>query len=135
MLAGRPSLLPRAGFRVANDHFWDYFARRGGVCTLGYPASRELTLMGFRVQFFQRTVMQSWADGSVRLLNLLDDWLLHFLEANAWYTACARPTVPRGAAEVPVSNRLGGDCTGGLLFVLAGADVGHSCARWMKSGP
>jgi polysaccharide biosynthesis protein PslG len=77
-----PRYFAETGFRIGNDRFWDFFQRRGGVRTFGYPASREHTLMGFRVQFFQRAVMQLSPDGSVRLLNLLDDGLLPYTTIN-----------------------------------------------------
>ncbi|MCL4370493.1 MAG: hypothetical protein M1380_06250, partial [Chloroflexi bacterium] len=32
------------GFRIGKDSFWDYFNRRGGVRTFGYPVSREFPL-------------------------------------------------------------------------------------------
>ena len=67
-----PRYFAETGFRVGNDRFWDYFQRRGGVRTFGYPTSREFQLQGFRVQFFQRGVLQLWPDGSVKTLNLLD---------------------------------------------------------------
>jgi len=68
----------QTGFRVDNDAFWNYFNRRGGVATFGYPTSRVFTFEGFPSQFFQRQVLQLAADGSVRLLNLLDPGLLAY---------------------------------------------------------
>ncbi len=49
------------GFRIANDDFWNFFQRRGGLRTFGYPTSREMVFQGFPVQFFQRAVMQRGA--------------------------------------------------------------------------
>jgi hypothetical protein len=63
---------PETGFAVRSDAFWDFFRKRGGVATFGYPASSALTHDGFTVQVFQRAVMQEWPDGHVALLNLLD---------------------------------------------------------------
>jgi len=59
------------GFRISNDKFWNFFQRRGGVKTFGFPTSREFTFNGMQVQFFQRGVMQLWPDGSIKTLNLL----------------------------------------------------------------
>ncbi|MBV9582621.1 MAG: hypothetical protein JO057_28895, partial [Chloroflexi bacterium] len=64
------------------DAFWDYFQKRGGVNTFGYPVSQTFTLLGTRVQMFQRLVMQLHADGSVGTLNLLDAGLLPFTHIN-----------------------------------------------------
>ena len=76
---GDPRFFPETGFRVANDAFWDYFQRRGGLRMFGYPVSRELVLDGFRVQFFQRRAMQLQPDGkTVQLLNVLEARLLPY---------------------------------------------------------
>jgi hypothetical protein len=50
----------------------DYFQRRGGVRTFGYPVSNEFPLLGKRVQLFQRQALELHNDGSVGALNLLD---------------------------------------------------------------
>lgn len=63
---------PQTGFAVDRDAFWDYFQRRGGLQTFGYPVSRTVRFQGYPTQFFQRQVMQLWPDGTVHLLNLLD---------------------------------------------------------------
>ncbi|MGH2369285.1 MAG: hypothetical protein ACRDI2_13910, partial [Chloroflexota bacterium] len=73
---------PETGFRLgdpATDPFADYFAARGGLLTFGYPSSRPFTLLGSRVQFFQRHVMQE-QPGGVGLLNLLDEGFLAFTD-------------------------------------------------------
>lgn len=77
-----PRFFRETGYAVSNDAFWNYFERRGGLRTFGYPTSRELTLDGFRVQFFQRQVMQLRGDGSVALLNLLDTEVLPYTKVN-----------------------------------------------------
>jgi len=64
------------GFRVGIDPFWDYFQRRGGVGSFGYPVSRPFLLDGFPVQIFQRGVLQLMPDGGVAAMNLLDDGLM-----------------------------------------------------------
>ncbi len=77
-----PRLFPQTGFRIDQDAFWDYFQKRGGVNTFGYPVSETFTLLGTRVQMFQRLVMQLHPDGSVGTLNLLDAGLLPFTHIN-----------------------------------------------------
>ncbi len=72
----------QTGFRVANDQFWDYFTKRGGLRTFGYPISKEFLLFGFRVQLFQREIMQLTPDGSVATMNLLDDGLMPYTRIN-----------------------------------------------------
>lgn len=72
----------QTGFRINNDAFWDYFNRRGGVNTFGYPVSRTVTFLGLPAQFFQREVMQQFTDGSVHLLNVLDPDLLPYQSFN-----------------------------------------------------
>lgn len=77
-----PRFFPETGFQVAGDRFWDYFQRRGGLRTFGYPVSRKFVFLGLPVQFFQREVMQEWDDGSVHLLNLLDEGLMPYTTIN-----------------------------------------------------
>lgn len=72
----------QTGYRVADDQFWDYFRRRGGVRTFGYPVSNVFVLRGFRVQVFQREVLQQQSDGSVTLMNVLDDGLMPYTRIN-----------------------------------------------------
>ena len=67
---------------VSDDAFWDYFNRRGGLKTFGYPTSRTFPFLGFTSQFFQRAVLQRAPDGSVRPLNLLDPGLLAYTSFN-----------------------------------------------------
>ncbi|MCL4459720.1 MAG: endo-1,4-beta-xylanase [Chloroflexi bacterium] len=67
-----PRYFAETGFRISDDKFWDYFNKRGGIRTFGYPVSRKFTLLGSPVQFFQRRVMQLQSDGTVGQLNLLD---------------------------------------------------------------
>ncbi len=73
---------PQTSYRVDNDAFWNYFQRRGGVRTFGYPVSRQFRLLGFPVQIFQREVMQQNPDGSVATLNLLDEGLMPYTRIN-----------------------------------------------------
>jgi len=77
-----PRAFAQTGFRIDNDKFWDYFNRRGGVRIFGYPVSKEFMLLGFKVQFFQREVMQLRADGTVVTMNLLDDSMVPYTRMN-----------------------------------------------------
>ena len=73
---------PQTGYWIADDTIWDYFIKRGGVRTFGYPASRKFRFRGSDVQFFQRRVIQIRPDGSPGQLNILDRGLLEFNVAN-----------------------------------------------------
>ncbi len=73
---------PETGYRVSLDPFWDYFQKRGGVGTFGYPISWEFPLFGFKVQMFQRSVLQLKPDGSVATMNLLDEGLMPYTRIN-----------------------------------------------------
>jgi hypothetical protein len=73
---------PQTGFRIGNDTIWDYFNRRGGVTTFGYPTSRAFTFEGYTVQFFQRRIVQLSHSGQPRLLNLLDNGLMPYTSFN-----------------------------------------------------
>ncbi len=81
-LAQASRFFPETGYSISNDRFWDFFQRRGGIRTFGYPVSREFTLNGLKVQIFQRKVMQLQPSGSVTLLNLLDDAYMPFTRFN-----------------------------------------------------
>jgi hypothetical protein len=72
----------QTGFRIDNDTVWNYFQRRGGVATFGYPTSRTFTFQGFTVQFFQRRIVQLDQNGHARLLNVLDPGLLPYVSFN-----------------------------------------------------
>ena len=73
---------PQTGYWIADDTIWDYFIKRGGVSTFGYPASRKFRFRGSEVQFFQRRVVQIRPDGSPGQLNILDRGLLEYNVAN-----------------------------------------------------
>ncbi len=73
---------PETGYSIVDPRFLDFFDRRGGLLTFGYPVSREFTLRGFPVQIFQRAVLQRSPDGHVHLLNLLDSDLFPYDEVN-----------------------------------------------------
>jgi polysaccharide biosynthesis protein PslG len=95
-----PRFFAETGYRISNDQFWDYFQKRGGLRTFGYPASREMMLQGFTVQFFQRTVMQLGSNG-VQTLNLLDGGLLPYTTINGSTFPSADPSVVQAT---PASN-------------------------------
>jgi hypothetical protein len=71
-----------SGYSVANGRFAEYFQRRGGKNTFGYPISREFDLLGAPTQIFQRQVMQLGPDGNVQTLNLLDPDLMPYTAIN-----------------------------------------------------
>jgi hypothetical protein len=73
---------PETGFTIDEPRFVDYFNRRGGVATFGFPISRTIRFQGVPTQFFQRIVIQLWADGAVQPLNLLDPGLLPYTQIN-----------------------------------------------------
>ena len=67
----------QAGFSVRDDaeaRFWTAFQDLGGIQALGYPISHRFDLRGFRVQVFQKAVLQ-WDPASSRanVANTLDD--------------------------------------------------------------
>jgi N-acetylmuramoyl-L-alanine amidase len=84
---------PQTGYKVRNAVFLDFFDRRGGIRTFGYPVSREFTLYGFRVQFFQREVMQLRPDGSATTLNLLDAGLMPYTQIDGAVFPAADPGI------------------------------------------
>lgn len=71
------------GYRIDADLFWDLFQKRGGVRTFGYPVSWEFEFLGFKVQFFQRAILQQMPDGRVATMNLLDDGLMPYTRINS----------------------------------------------------
>jgi hypothetical protein len=93
-----------SGFRINDDAFWDYFNRRGGLNTFGYPESRTVTFLGLPAQFFQREVMQQFPDGSVHLLNLLDPGLLPYQSFNFSVFPAPDPALMSQAPAVGSAN-------------------------------
>ena len=90
----------QTGFRIRNPAFLNFFDRRGGIRTFGYPISREFSLYGFRVQFFQRGVMQLRPDGSVTTMNILDGGLMPYTQINQAVFPAADPSLI-GRAPAP----------------------------------
>ncbi|HEY3107457.1 MAG TPA: hypothetical protein VGL23_01810 [Chloroflexota bacterium] len=77
-----PGYFSETGYRVCDAKFYDYFNSRGNIRTFGYPVSRCFTLDGFKVQIFQRRVLQLGGDGNVNQLNLLDAPFLPYTNFN-----------------------------------------------------
>ncbi|MHB0871456.1 MAG: Vgb family protein [Chloroflexota bacterium] len=72
----------QTGFRIDNDVFWDYFNKRGGLRTFGYPVSRTFTFQNATTQFFQREIMQLGPSGTVQTMNVLDPGLMEYTKIN-----------------------------------------------------
>ncbi len=87
----------QTGFRVNRDVFWDYFSKRGGIRTFGYPISREFTLLGFRVQLFQRGMLQAMPDGTVATMNLLEEGFMPYTRINSSSFPAPDPVLINGA--------------------------------------
>lgn len=96
----------QTGFRVGDDAFWDYFQKRGGVRTFGYPVSRKFRLLGSEVQIFQRRIMQKQANGQVGLLNVLDQDFMPYSSFNQAQIPPFDPAVV-GQAPAPGSANYG----------------------------
>ena len=79
---GDPRYFAETGYRISDDKFWDYFQKRGGIRTFGYPVSRKFQFMGSQVQFFQRRILQLQANGGVGQLNLLDSSFMPYTKIN-----------------------------------------------------
>jgi hypothetical protein len=104
-------------FRVDRDAFWDFFQKRGGVQTFGFPVSREFTFFGCQTQFFQRVAMQQCGTSGVGTLNVLDDGLLPY---NHFHGSTLPLPEPRliSAAPLPSDPDYG---TKAIEFVRANA--------------
>ncbi len=96
----------QTGYRIDNDVFWDYFNRRGGIRTFGYPVSRTFQFLGFTTQFYQRTIMQLGPDGSARTMNILDPGLMPYTKINGSTFPAPDPTI---AAIAPAPGTPGYD--------------------------
>jgi N-acetylmuramoyl-L-alanine amidase len=77
-----PRYFRETRYRIDDDRFWNFFQRRGGIETFGFPVSNTFTLRGTPVQMFQRQVMQLQPNGSVGLLNLLDEGIMPYTRIN-----------------------------------------------------
>ena len=90
---------PETGFRIANARFADFFAKRGGLRTFGYPVSRGFLFLGTEVQFFQRQIMQIRPDGGIGTLNILDADLMPYTNINGSVFPAPDPAVLAGAPD------------------------------------
>jgi hypothetical protein len=114
---GDPRYFAQTGYRISTDAFYDYFTHRGGIRNFGYPTSQTFTLQGYKVQFFQRQVMQQRADGSVTLLNLLDPGILPYTSFNGSVFPAVDPAITAAAPTASDPNY----ATDALSFVAAHA--------------
>ncbi|MBV8719957.1 MAG: endo-1,4-beta-xylanase [Chloroflexi bacterium] len=103
-VAADPRNFSQTGYRVDRDTFWDYFLRRGGVTTFGYPVSRDFMFEGCTVQFFQRIVLQQCPNAGVSTLNLLDDGLLPYTQMNGSTFPASDSTITASAPKVSDPN-------------------------------
>jgi N-acetylmuramoyl-L-alanine amidase len=101
---GDPRTFDQTRYRIDQDQFWEYFQKRGGVRTLGYPVSHTFVLGGMKVQIFQRQVLQLRPDGGVQLLNLLDDGLLPYTRFNGSVVPAPEPALAQAAPKPDQPN-------------------------------
>ncbi|HUE75767.1 MAG TPA: hypothetical protein VMP10_02975, partial [Chloroflexota bacterium] len=99
-----PRFFEPTGYRISNDAFWDYFQKRGGIQTFGYPVSRTVQLFGKPTQFFQRRIIQLNPDGSVGQLNLLDPEIMPYTNINFAQFPAADPALVQSAPAVGSPN-------------------------------
>jgi hypothetical protein len=92
------------GYRIDDDGIWSYFSARGRVPVFGFPVSRSFTLLGCRVQIFQRQVAQSCAGRDVALMNLLDPDIFPYDHING---SQLPPPDPALKAETPAVGSAG----------------------------
>jgi polysaccharide biosynthesis protein PslG len=112
-----PRLFEQTQFRIDRDAFWDFFQKRGGIRTFGYPVSREFTFFGCQTQLFQRLAMQQCGTNGVGTLNVLEDGLLP-------YNHFQGTTVPLPDSALITSAPLASDAafaTKAIEFVKANA--------------
>ncbi len=93
-----PRFFAETGFRISDDRFWEYYQRRGGLRSFGYPVSRKFLLLGTEVQLFQRRMMQIRPDGGVGLVNMLDTDILPYTTING---AILPPKIESLVAQAP----------------------------------
>lgn len=93
--AQNPRYFEQTRYAISEDRFWDYFQKRGGVGTFGYPVSNTFTLLGMKVQIFQRRIMQLRPDGGVAIMNVLDEGLLPYNRMNGSTFPAPDPAIVR----------------------------------------
>src|SRR5205823_6564287 len=96
-----PRFFAQTRFRVDRDAFWDFFQKRGGVPTFGFPVSRDFTFFGCQTQLFQRVAMQQCGTGGVGTLNVLDEGLLPY---NHFHGSTLPMPDPRLIAAAPLPS-------------------------------
>ncbi len=104
-------------YRIDRDAFWDFFQKRGGVRSFGYPVSREFMLFGCQTQLFQRLAMQQCDGSGVGTLNVLEDGLLPYSRFNGSTVPASDPALI-AAAPLPSDPNYG---TRAIDFVRAHA--------------
>ena len=102
--ADDPRYFPQTRYRIDNDRFWDFFQRRGGVRTFGYPVSSTFPLLGQQVQIFQRQIVQLQPNGGVATMNLLDEGLMPYTAINGSSFPPSDPSVIKNAPGVNEPN-------------------------------
>jgi D-alanyl-D-alanine carboxypeptidase len=95
--AAEPRYFSETGFAIDDPPVLDFFDKRGGVRTFGYPVSREFRFFGFPVQVFQRAILQTYPDGHVQLLNLLDPDLFPYTQVNGTIFPAVDPALLQAA--------------------------------------
>ncbi|MDQ3703551.1 MAG: hypothetical protein M3442_21920 [Chloroflexota bacterium] len=95
---------PETGYRIANPQFADFFSKRGGLRTFGYPVSRGFLFLGTQVQFFQRQIMQIRPDGNVGTLNILDEDLMPYTRINGSVFPAVSAQVLAGVPDATAPN-------------------------------
>ena len=80
-MSANSHFFPITGMNVSGARL-DFYRKRGGLNTFGYPISRPFRLLGKDVQIFQRQVLERRPDGSIGTLNVLDDDFLPFTRFN-----------------------------------------------------
>src|SRR5437870_5583540 len=101
-----PRFFEATGYRIEGDAFFDFFQKRGGLRSFGYPVSRAFTLFGCQTQLFQRLAMQQCGSGGVGTLNVLEDGLLPYSRFNGSTVPVADPALI-AAAPLPSDANYG----------------------------
>jgi hypothetical protein len=99
---GDPRFFAETQYRIDRDAFWDFFQKRGGVRTFGFPVSRDFTFFGCRTQLFQRIAMQQCGDAGVGTLNVLDAGLLPY---DRFHGSTIPPADPQLIASAPLPSQ------------------------------
>jgi N-acetylmuramoyl-L-alanine amidase len=86
-------------YRIDEDAFWEYFQKRGGVRSFGYPVSNTFMLFGMKVQIFQRQILQLRPDGGVQTMNVLDEGLMPYTRINGSSFPAPDPSVIGGSPD------------------------------------